>query len=73
MHQTPSARVGAGSTSSPSETMANASLRQRMGISEANAAIASRIIADAVQASLIKLKDPDSTSRKYRAYVPFWA
>ena len=24
------------------------------------------------QASLSKLKDPDSTSRKHAAYVPFW-
>ena len=55
------------------KTMTNASLRQRLGISEANAAIASRILADALQASLIKLKDPDSTSRKHAAYVPFWA
>ncbi len=55
------------------ETMTNASLRQRLGISDANAASASRIIADAVQADLIKLKDPDSKSRKHAAYVPFWA
>ena len=32
----------------------------------------SRIIADTVDANLIKLADPESKSRKYATYVPFW-
>ena len=55
------------------ETMTNASLRERLGIAEANAAIASRIIAETVEAGLVKLKDPENKSRKHAAYVPFWA
>jgi len=38
-----------------------------------NAAIASRIIRDAIEAELIKEDDPMSKSRKYASYVPFWA
>jgi ATP-dependent DNA helicase RecG len=54
------------------KTMTNATLRQRFGIAEANAAMASRIIRDTVEAGLIKRSDPESTSRKHARYVPFW-
>ena len=52
--------------------MTNASLRQRFGLAEKNAAAASRIIADAVAAGLVKPHDPESKSRKLSKYVPFW-
>ncbi len=50
----------------------NSSLRQRFGVAEQNAAIASRIIADTIKANLIKPADPDNKSRKHARYVPFW-
>lgn len=53
--------------------MTNATLRVRFGISDANAAMASRIIAETLEASLIKPFDPDNRSRKHARYVPFWA
>jgi len=34
---------------------------------------ASRIIRDTLEAELIKEDDPDSKSRKYAKYIPFWA
>lgn len=53
--------------------LTNASLRNRFRISAANAAIASRIIGEAIEAGLIKPDDPENRSRKHARYVPFWA
>jgi len=52
--------------------MTNSSLRQRFGIEVHNAAKASRIIAEALEAGLIKPFDPDQ-GKKYAGYLPFWA
>jgi len=54
------------------EKMTNSSLRKRFAIEEKNAAKASRIIAEAVAAHLVKQFDP-ATSNRYMKYVPFWA
>ncbi len=56
-----------------SEEMTNTSIRKRFGIADQNYAIASRIIADAIEARLIRQHDPSSTSKKHAKYVPFWA
>ncbi len=56
-----------------SQRMTNASLRKRLGIGDRNYPIASRIIADAVEAGLVRLYDPESRSRKHASYVPYWA
>jgi ATP-dependent DNA helicase RecG len=53
--------------------MTNQSLRERFKIEEKNAAIASRIIRDALDSKIIKEDDPDSSSKKYAKYIPFWA
>ena len=55
------------------DKMTNQSLRERFKIDEKNAAIASRIIKDAITAEVIKFDDPDSKSKKYAKYIPFWA
>lgn len=52
--------------------MTNSSLRERLGISEPNKSMASRIIADAVKDGRIKPED-ESQGKKYAKYVPFWA
>ena len=52
--------------------MTNSSLRERLGISEPNKSMASRIIADAVKDGRIKPED-ESQGKKYARYVPFWA
>lgn len=55
------------------EVLTNASLRHRFEISEGNSAQASRIIAETVEAGLIKQSNPDNKSRKMMQYQPFWA
>lgn len=52
--------------------MTNSSLRERFGIEERNAAIASRIIRDTMDDGMIKPYDPNQ-GKKYARYVPFWA
>ena len=44
-----------------------------MKIEEQNAALVSRIIRDALETKMIKPEDPDSKSRKFVRYLPFWA
>lgn len=53
--------------------MTNSTVRQRFGLEERNAAMASRIIAETIRARLIKPSNPDSRSKKLARYVPFWA
>ncbi|WP_439581798.1 ATP-binding protein [Dyadobacter bucti] len=55
------------------EKMTNQSLRDRFKIADHNYAAASRIIRDALIEGIIKEDDPESKSRKYASYIPFWA
>lgn len=55
------------------DKMTNQSLRDRFKIEDQNAATASRIIKDALDEGVIKLEDPESKSRKYAKYIPYWA
>lgn len=50
----------------------NTSVRERFGIAPKNAAMATRLLNDAVNAGLIKVYDPGAGRRHVR-YVPFWA
>ena len=52
--------------------VSNAVLRNRFDISDANKAMASRIIKDTVMAGKIKLADPNAAV-KMRRYIPYWA
>lgn len=54
------------------QPMTNASLRKRFGIAEKNAAVASRILSDAVRDGLIAVANPEAGTRA-RRYMPFWA
>ena len=54
------------------QSMTNASIRERFGIDEKNAAHASRILGEAVDAGMIAVRDA-SVGHKSRTYVPFWA
>ena len=47
------------------------SVRQRLNIAKNNASFASKIIADTLNAGLIKASDPDSASEKLASYIPF--
>lgn len=55
------------------ETMTNTSLRERFSIGKNSAAQASGIIDMTEKMKLIKPVDPESTSKKFAAYVPYWA
>lgn len=55
------------------DKMTNQSLRDRFKIENQNAAIASRIIRDTLEDGMVKEDDPESNSRKYKKYIPFWA
>ena len=55
------------------DKMTNQSLRERFKIERKNAAIASRIIKETLMAQVIKEDAPESKSRKYKKYIPFWA
>lgn len=55
------------------QKMTNQSLRDRFKLPETKADAASRVIREAIEAGLIKLEDPESTSKRYAKYVPFWA
>lgn len=56
-----------------SEKMSNQSLRERFKLPEERAETASRIIRDCIDAKLIKLDNPESGSKRYARYLPFWA
>jgi len=51
----------------------NQSVRKRFNIPKNNHPMASRIIAETIEAGLIKPSDPESQSKKFANYIPFWA
>ena len=55
------------------EKMTNQSLRERFKLSEKKSDAISRVIRDTLERDLIKLEDPENSSRRYARYVPFWA
>ncbi|MBK8302334.1 MAG: putative DNA binding domain-containing protein [Chloracidobacterium sp.] len=55
------------------EKMSNQSLRERFNLADSQADIISGIIKNTVDENLIKLEDPESTSKRYARYVPYWA
>ena len=55
------------------QKMTNQSLRERFRLPEYKADAVSRIISDAVNDDRIKVYEPESRSRRYAKYVPYWA
>ncbi len=53
--------------------MNNASLRERFGMHDKQASQISRLIKEAIELGKIKPKDPESESKKFTMYVPYWA
>ncbi len=53
------------------EPMTNSSLRARFGIADRSASMMSRLLADAVNAGLIVIADPNAGPR-LRSYQPYW-
>lgn len=56
-----------------SDVMTNQSLRERFKIDDKNYAIASRIIADTIDAILVKVADAENRSNRHARYVPIWS
>lgn len=54
------------------QPMTNTSVRERFGIAEKNASVASRLLNEAVEAGRIVVEDPEAGTRA-RSYLPFWA
>lgn len=54
------------------QPMTNTSLRERFGIDEKNAATASNLLNEAVDAGVIAIQDP-TVGYRLRRYLPFWA
>ena len=52
--------------------MNNASLRKRFGMHDKQASQISRLIKEAIARGIIKSKDPESESKKFTMYVPYW-
>jgi predicted HTH transcriptional regulator len=52
--------------------MTNSTLRQRFGLGSDRASQVSRLIADAVDAGVIKYTDPSNRSRAQASYQPYW-
>lgn len=51
----------------------NQSVRKRFKIATNNVSMASKIISETMEAGLIKSSDPESSSKKFASYIPFWA
>lgn len=54
------------------QKMTNQSMRERFQLPETKAEAVSRIISDTADEGLVKLDDPESKSRRYAKYVPYW-
>ena len=52
--------------------MTNSSIRERFGINTHNAAYASKILKEAIEAGMVVVQDPTIGTRN-RSYLPFWA
>ena len=55
------------------QTVNNQSIRKRFNISKNNYPMASKILNETIDAGLIKLLDPESNSKKFANYIPYWA
>ena len=54
------------------EKINNRSVRERFELSKNDTSVASRIIADTLEAGLIKPADIETTSKKYMTYIPYY-
>jgi ATP-dependent DNA helicase RecG len=54
-------------------TVNNQSVRERFEINKNNSSVASRIIADTLEAGFVKLSDTDILSKKFATYIPYYA
>ena len=51
----------------------NLSVRERFNINSKQSAMASRILTDTLDCGLIKMENPETSSKRYASYIPFYA
>ncbi len=56
-----------------SRSINNQSVRERFGLDKNQSSVASRIIADTLEAKKIKISDENIISKKYATYIPYYA
>ena len=47
-------------------------VRERFNLNKNQTVMASRILADALESGLIKMKDPETESKRYTSYIPYY-
>ena len=50
----------------------NQIVRERFNLNKNQTMMASRILADALESGLIKMKDPETESKRYTSYIPYY-
>jgi hypothetical protein len=47
-------------------------VRERFNLNKNQTVMASRILADALESGFIKMKDPETESKRYTSYIPYY-
>lgn len=50
----------------------NQSVRERFSLNTKQSAMASRILSDTMESGLIKMENPETESKRYTSYIPFY-
>lgn len=50
----------------------NQTVRERFNLNKNQTVMASRILADTLESGLIKMKDPETESKRYSSYIPYY-
>ena len=50
----------------------NQIVRERFNLNKNQTVMASRILSDALESGLIKMKDPETESKRYMSYIPYY-
>ena len=50
----------------------NQMVRERFNLNKNQTVMASRILADALESGFIKMKDPETESKRYTSYIPYY-
>ena len=54
------------------KSISNQSVRERFSLNTKQSAMASRILADTLESGLIKVENPETESKRYTSYIPFY-
>ena len=54
------------------KSIGNQSVRERFSLNTKQSAMASRILADTLESGLIKVENPETESKRYTSYIPFY-